>query len=365
MVSESTVNELLKDFLHNFTQSLEKANEDRSEIKGSEDLFNIDIYINYLLCGIIAVFGSANNVINMIIFYRLGLKDSMSVGLMALSVTDFLASFVGLSGIAYIIVDKFVPESVIEPLSINHVSFGWLRDLLFLCSAWITTVLSIERCVCVVFPFKVKEIFTRVRCLAAVVIIYTVIISSNLPIFLSHWLVWTKVEFKIANETVLKDRLVVKYAANRRQIQLVVDVFTGAIIPIPSQVLVLISVIWMIHGLRVSSRVRHGTTTVSKSGADGKLSQKEARLVKVVLFLAIILTICNTPRFLAVYAKQIFPEVAFGNKSGHVHVFMWNLVVWTTNINSAAHFFVYLIVNASYRAKFREMFNRKAYTGTV
>lgn len=326
-------------------------------------MFYINIYMHFIVCGSIALFGSVNNIFNMVIFHKLGFKDSMSVGLMALSFTDFLVAFLSVVRIGFFVWDELKPNSHIDPLGVNHISIGWWRDLLFLCSAWVTTFLSIERCVCVVFPFKVKRIFTKTSATVVIIVIYVVHIAAHMPVFLSQRLGWTMVEVETDNGTVYQDRLVAMFSDNRPQIQLYIDVANGAVLPMPSQFLVLISVMWMIYGLKMSSRIRNPNALSEKDDSQYKtqsnLSSKERRLVKVVMFLAIILTLCNIPRFIAVYAKQIFPEVSFQNSLGNLYMLLWNIAILASIVNSSVNIFVYLIVNTNYRQKFKELFFKK------
>lgn len=353
--------------LNNFSiKSIEvdDFDEEFSQLISDRTIFYFNLYVHFLLCGSMATFGSINNIINMIIFHRIGMNDSMSIGLMALSLTDFLVSFLSVLRMSFFVWDEMEPDSKIDPLGVNHVTIGWWRDLLFLCSAWVTTFLSIERCVCVVFPFKVKVIFTKTRSVMAMVAIYVIHIAAHMPIFTSQWLGWTTVEVDSDNGTVLiKDRLVAKFSSERKSIQFYIDIANGAVLPIPSQILVLISVVWMISGLHVTSKIRVNPNLMANATSDqgetkrqSNLSYKERRLVKVVLFLAIILTLCNVPRFIAVYAKQLFPQVSFRNTHGNLYMLLWNIALVSSIVNSCCNIFVYLIVNSTYRQNFKEMF---------
>lgn len=330
----------------------------------------IHIYGNLLIRGSITAFGVINNIINMIVFYRLGLKDSMSVCLFTLSFTDFVVTFLGLTGTACFVWDTFFPDTAIDPVSFEFVTWGWVRDIAQLISGWITTVLSIERCFCVVFPFKVKQIFTRTRCIIVMVIVYVVHIAVHIPVFTSQWLGWTTIHMVVNNETIRRDRMVVMFSDDRPQIQFYIDIANGAVLPFPSQILLLISVVWMIYGLRLSSRIRTTNMVAKTTGGnagektdksntssnnESKLSAKESRLVKVVLFLAIILFICNVPRFLAVYAKQLFVKVSIDQEYGNLYVLLWNLAAFAGIVNSSVNIFVYLIINRSYRHVFKSL----------
>ena len=105
--------------------------------------------------------------------------------------------------------------------------------------------------------------------------------------------------------------LVVKFTRNRAVIHHTVDIINGALLPVVQQALVIASAGGLAYGLKAASKVRVGAHAYISASDKGKedrdpgeakqaqkssLSQKEVRLVKVVAFLTLILTICNIPR---------------------------------------------------------------------
>lgn len=236
-----------------------------------EQMAQIHIYTNIVFRGLISLVGVATNVINIAVFQKLGVKDSMSVGLMTLSITDFLVTFLGLAGTLCFVMDVYYPHGPIDPLAFHYIFVGWNRDIFYVISGWITTFLSVERCVCVVFPFKVKQIFTRGRSIVAMATIYLVIIAIHAPVLATQWLVWTQIEIPLqtaaSQKTIdvpgnsspnitdtgndhgatgqssdssemskFRSQLVLAFSDNRDDIFIYIDVANGAVLPIPSQV---------------------------------------------------------------------------------------------------------------------------------
>ncbi|RUS70021.1 hypothetical protein EGW08_022216 [Elysia chlorotica] len=85
-------------------------------------------------------------------------------------------------------------DTLVSPGLVHYVSLLWSQDMMYLVSNWITTFISLERCVCVIWPFKVKSLFTRTRCIVVLVIIFIVHVASYVPIFASHRLDIVKVK---------------------------------------------------------------------------------------------------------------------------------------------------------------------------
>ncbi|CAG5117803.1 unnamed protein product, partial [Candidula unifasciata] len=124
----------------------------------------IGTVILYTIGGGVSFLGIWSNIFSMIIFYKLGLKDSMSVEFFALSFTDLLVALVQFVSCTLYILGILYPDSSLDIWSLTTLAFGYTMLCFYFTSCWITTVISIERCLCVVYPFKVKLMFTRSRC---------------------------------------------------------------------------------------------------------------------------------------------------------------------------------------------------------
>ncbi|CAG5134184.1 unnamed protein product, partial [Candidula unifasciata] len=125
--------------------------------------FLIDYVLTIYLFPLCSLTGIVSNVINMIIFCRLGLKDSMSFNVFSLSLADFLTTYIQSVIFFCCLINQLYPSINVRFLILGLYFFRWLMSSMYLTSCWITAVITIERCFCVVFPFKVKLIFTRLR----------------------------------------------------------------------------------------------------------------------------------------------------------------------------------------------------------
>lgn len=326
-----------------------------------EEIWYLNLYVNGLCCGMVALFGTANNIVNMWIFRALGLMDSMSVCLFSLALTDFLLSLVVFISRAFPIWDTFFSQDDIDPMAIWYAGFEWVAASLFNCSGWITTYLALERCVCVTFPFKVKEIFTRQRSIVVVVFIYLCNAALYIPIYVTQRLEWVDEEERVGiNETIVRSRLLLKFSNDHEDIVYYVDIITGYILPFSSLTIILGSVLWMIHGLKMSTKLRESMasrtddTTWPKEAS--RLSYKTRKLVRIVLILAIIFTACMIPRAFAMNMCLLYPEVKHDGKERNMYNFQWHFTHFSSVINASVNIFVYVIINSSYRARFKTLF---------
>ena len=104
-----------------------------------------------------SLLGVSTNIANIIVYYQIGLSESSNVNFFTLSVFDFFASLT-----------LFIPRVLYSPF-LRDLSTGPLTTYIAHClsHAWIvvicgstmmTALISTERCVCVVFPLKVRSL---------------------------------------------------------------------------------------------------------------------------------------------------------------------------------------------------------------
>ncbi|KAK0053268.1 neuropeptides capa receptor [Biomphalaria pfeifferi] len=131
-----------------------------------------------ILSFIIGVFGIAANFINICVFRKLGYRDGVNITLTALAVSDIGAL---LSQEFYNILatpmiqeyDLFLTKG--QLMTVMHYIVGYFVRV----SSVITSFASLERCLCVVLPLKVKTIITP-----RVVVVYNVIIFLILSLYM-------------------------------------------------------------------------------------------------------------------------------------------------------------------------------------
>ncbi|KAI8791378.1 neuropeptides capa receptor [Biomphalaria glabrata] len=131
-----------------------------------------------ILAFIIGMFGIAANFINICVFRKLGYRDGVNITLTALAVSDIGAL---LSQEFYnILATPMIQEYDLlltkgQLITVMHYIVGYFVRV----SSVITSFASLERCMCVVLPLKVKTIITT-----RVVVVYNVIIFLVLSLYM-------------------------------------------------------------------------------------------------------------------------------------------------------------------------------------
>ncbi|KAK3756710.1 hypothetical protein RRG08_018434 [Elysia crispata] len=126
-------------------------------------LITYDQFLTFHLCVspfIIAIctFGIVSNIINILVFYKMGLSSSSNISLFSLAIADACTvSAVLMMSFEDMFDDSHLPMRMRDvTLFTSHVYYFFSA----MCS-WITTIISMERSCCIVYPMMVKRVFTQ------------------------------------------------------------------------------------------------------------------------------------------------------------------------------------------------------------
>ena len=118
-------------------------------------------YINgYVLTMIAGVFGIFTNTANISVYLKMGLSETTNISFFSLSISDLLVSMS-----AVVVQLTYNPPVSVMKLpsgaSVSEIGMGasYIMFPCMGCSAWITAILCIERCLCVAVPLKVRKDF--------------------------------------------------------------------------------------------------------------------------------------------------------------------------------------------------------------
>ena len=124
-------------------------------------------YTSYtMIC--IAAFGLVGNLLIIITYTSIGFSESINISYCALSISDmFCIIFLTWHAICFVpaFYDWDIPfeaRKFVIPTG-GHTSAIFLKT-----TAWITAYISLERCLCVVFPLRFKRIVSRKRTIVAI-----------------------------------------------------------------------------------------------------------------------------------------------------------------------------------------------------
>ncbi|GFN91582.1 cholecystokinin receptor type a [Plakobranchus ocellatus] len=200
--------------------------------------------------------GILSNLANIIVFAKLNQKDSMTTCFIALAVSDLLYSLFALptliGGILFESGIRILNSILIRSL----LSFGFVncKPLFHKISITITTFMSIERSLCVMRPFLVRQVFTRRRVIVILVAIFLLLTAWFMPVMVSVELVWKYTFNKTASVATLRG------TSRHAFLQELIFLSTGFPLVFTTQVVITISSIVMITGLKSHLKFRQAAS---------------------------------------------------------------------------------------------------------
>ena len=105
----------------------------------------------------VAMFGVFSNITNTVVFYKLGLGESINISFFSLAINDLIMS------ITTVVVEVTLNPAMRIRLPAGDLTLqsGFVASLfVYTCcglGAWITALLSTEKCLCILFPLKVSN----------------------------------------------------------------------------------------------------------------------------------------------------------------------------------------------------------------
>ena len=166
--------------------AIEDRRSQHPSILSNDVLETFEIINQVGLTTAISVFGIVSNIINILVYKRIGFKESITVSLFALAVSDLgitsLQVYVSLCQNPNFRRSSDLGMFLYE---LSQLAGGIQRTNLVRVSIWITVLTIVERCVCITLPMKVKQIFTPMRSVVMVVTCAILIFLSSLPMYLS------------------------------------------------------------------------------------------------------------------------------------------------------------------------------------
>ncbi|GFO05252.1 chemosensory receptor a [Plakobranchus ocellatus] len=245
-----------------------------------------------------SVLGVVTNIANIVVFIKMGLRETTTISMLALAVPDLLCCLLSLwTYMCYLPAFRDLPSLPFEPSEISSETGVNVRAYLTRTGALITAFITLERCLCVVVPMKVKNIITVPVTRISIVTIYAVTV---LP-YIAHTF-QVKLDWKYYPH-LNRTRLGAIYL-NNPIVSAVIQVnsyICGFFYLLFASIVIFVCTLFLGITLTRSSRwresVRKPTQTSSVKSADQKTSgsRKEVRLIKMVVAIATLFIICHIP----------------------------------------------------------------------
>ena len=103
----------------------------------------------------ICTFGIFSNIINILVFYKMGLSSTSNISLFLLAIADACnVSAIMVISLQEVFDDSHLPMRMEDVALLASHAFYFFSAM---CS-WITTIISVERSCCIIYPMKVRSL---------------------------------------------------------------------------------------------------------------------------------------------------------------------------------------------------------------
>ena len=305
---------------------------------------------------IIVSFGMLSNTINIIVFVKSGIKDSVTILLLSLSVSDFCFLLLMTPWLATLLIVRIAPNWTWKfDSAILSFLFYWPAFTMYDFSAYLSVFLGITRCACVALPLHFKSMFTKSRTIITVFCVFISTILLRIPVLTMH-----SIGIKLNPLTNKSYAYLVKHDAATKT--LVNDTLNRTSLPWIAFIIMVACVVILSFKLIEASRVRRHSTSASaetnekpdiraqERHSKHKMSAKDIHVVQSVVLVCVIFILSQLPFLLYSTTRLILPEFNEGKRFHNLFGICSITSLTCSFLNASMNIFIYLRYNSRYRS---------------
>ncbi|GFO02067.1 chemosensory receptor a [Plakobranchus ocellatus] len=352
-------------FMMNETSLSVPGNHGIMEWFAREIFYNVISVVIWFFFGI-GIMGIIGNILTIVVFIKLGFSETIHMSYLALAVSDLCAIITTIwCGICYsplieILLNRF---RIVTELNLfaNFTCF-WPHLAFSKTTALITAWISLERCLCVVFPIKVKLIITRS---VTKIVLLVIFITGCGPVVFAY--TGRKSEWRfdpMQNQTrfyMFKNAVKDLNLLNRLAFSLYSTVY-----PVFSWVSVIVCTTFLIIKLRQSASWRKRNVTAPSNDTiyrnqtqERGISVKANRITKTVVAVAIIFIVCSFPISISVFFSSLMREFSLSGRLRYLVSLNASIILVPSEINSSVNIIVFTVMGTRFRSTLFKILCRK------
>ncbi|KAH9507673.1 hypothetical protein Btru_053426 [Bulinus truncatus] len=300
--------------------------------------------IDGVITGLVTFLGVVFNIINAIVYVKMGRGDPVNITLLALSLAEL-----GASSVLLIMSFFTLPDLSMRYLAVAYL-ISWIHISFSRISSCLTAFVTLERYLCVALPLKVKTLITSGRTTAVVILIYIGMTASMVPPYFAR-----KIEPTVmpdTNETIMM--FVFREAQSQGMEK--ISVMTNNIALLVAFAVVFVSTLMIVVNLHNQTKWRN---TALSTGKNDFTSTRDNRVVKMITLIAGIFILSYLPVVVSTAAMLCFPEYSVEGRYSQLFTLIWGFNFLLEGINAMASMLVYLKMSSKYKAVFWSLFNYK------
>ncbi|GFR89588.1 chemosensory receptor A [Elysia marginata] len=317
------------------------------------------VVVGYWVVFFLASLGLVTNSLTMIVFIRQGFRESVNVSLFSIAVWDQIKCLAG------VIFRLHGPIGIVDPVwgviweNGSRTYMVYLPIFAGYVSYGLATYVSIERCLSISMPFKMRFVFSSRLTAGVMVVISILIFTSFSPMFFIY-------NLKFVYSPHYNASIIIRTPGNLYYAQdgviLKMYKFLGIFYPAVFCPVMVASSAVIVFCLKKSAanfnKPNKGGTQTNKSNvATGEISSRDARVTKMLLVVILVYLMDFFPRLCKYTASLIEPEFFAYGRYHNLMLVMSN-VIWILDfINASVNFFIFMAMSSSFQKTYYEIFS--------
>lgn len=298
----------------------------------------INLMLTILMWSLVplGLLGLVTNTINVLVYLKIGLRDSASICFFALSTCDLCFTIISIVSNTFNIIMLVKPDM----LYINHhlTSSRFYEGMLFDISALIKTFIAVQRGCCVAFPFHVNRVFTKKKTTAVIVCLTL--------LYLACYVNWEFLKSKeeIRNTYINRTEAYTMFTDGSRASDTFRTILNKTVVICCCEILVLLSLFAIIYGMKSTTKRRQ----TLKAGQNLK-NKKDTSVIKQVTLVSVVHLICCS----LVSARAILVQFLLNFKISFQFVYVYlalnEIINFTGPCGATMNFFIYYHYNHRFK----------------
>ena len=316
--------------------------------------------VSYIVVPFISFLCVLSNIINIAVFFRVGLKDGASLVFLSLSVSDMAYSALSFTNLMLRSLELVMDQH--PYLILRHLAFiiGYYRRMFFDISILITVFAGVQKCACVAIPLTFRQFFTFRKTLVTLIMLYACAVVYYLPQITNMYMA------PGFDRRFNRSRLMIKTINFRLSMVLlkVSKAFNRIALPFVAEIILIFCVATMTYKLKQAAVSRHSMTSATDQEAKlardegiekgNKLSAKELRVIRSVNIICSIFIAGTAPR--CIIEGCDLAMTSFGDHLA-LYYLLNSVQEFVVQLSVAANIIVYFKFNTKYRDSFLGMFS--------
>lgn len=212
----------------------------------------------------------------------------------------------------------------------------------FRVTSLISTFITLERCLCIILPIKVKVFITPTKTKIIITLIFSFTLVIFVPFYLVNRLEWQ--HYQGLNKTLLT----LVYTSHKIAVETATFPIYGVAIPVATLLIIILCTIILVIQLNKKAEWRKKTTVNNKSATEST-SLKDKKVVKMVTLISVIFIICYTPAAILFLVMTCEPQFSFTGKHENLFYVLWSVTMFSETVSSSVNIFVYYTMSSKFK----------------